>query len=176
MSEPLPVRLDLNPADLGDNVFRLIGDEWMLITAGTLEGFNSMTASWGALGILWGKQVAFCVVRPQRYTREFLDPATHFTLTFFAERYRPALQLMGSKSGRDLDKVAATGLTPAASPCGSVYYAEARLVLECQKLYYQDIDPATFVVPDLCEQIYPTHDYHRLYVGEIVGCWEHAGE
>jgi flavin reductase (DIM6/NTAB) family NADH-FMN oxidoreductase RutF len=172
MSEMSAPWTALDPGEITDNVFRLIGTDWMLITAGDLDACNTMTASWGALGVLWGKPVAFCVIRPQRHTRAFIDPATAFTLTFFEEKYRAALTLCGSKSGRDMDKIAAAGLTPQLSPGGSVYFSEARLVFDCRKLYTQDFDPAGFVDTTLDGEIYPTGDYHRLYVGEITGCWQ----
>lgn len=156
--------------DLTDNVFTLIGDEWMLITAGSVDRFNTMTASWGGLGILWGAPVSFTFVRPQRYTREFLDSVGYYTLTFFGEAHRDALNLCGTKSGRDVDKMAATGLTPLAGQDDTVLFAEARLVLTCRKLYIHDIDPNGFFDVPLCEKTYPTHDYHRMYVGEIVSC------
>lgn len=159
----------MDPAQIEDNVFKLIGNDWMLITAGNPEKFNMMTASWGGMGVLWGKQVCFCFVRPQRYTYEFMEREDHFTLTFFTEEYRKALNLCGSKSGREMDKAAAAGLTPVAGEKGSVYFREARLVLECKKLYYQDLNPEHFLDISI-ERNYPGKDYHRMYIGEIIGC------
>jgi flavin reductase (DIM6/NTAB) family NADH-FMN oxidoreductase RutF len=157
------VRVD----DLTDNMFRLIGDDWMLVTAGPPEDFNTMTASWGGFGVLWNRNVCWCVIRPQRYTFQFMERYGAFTLSFFTERYRSALELCGTRSGRDLDKAKAAGLSPepAALPCTTTF-AEARLVLSCRKLYSQDIDPARFVDPTL-EQNYPNRDYHRMYFGQI---------
>ncbi len=158
------------PGELGDNAFKTIGKDWMLITAGTLDAFNTMTASWGAWGHLWERDVCFCFVRPQRHTFGFMEAASHFTLSFFAEAYRPALDFCGSRSGRDVDKAAATGLTPVTGGTGAVYFAEARLVLECRKLYAQDIVPGAFVDPAIPREIYGKGDFHRMYVGEIVHC------
>src|SRR5699024_11934868 len=95
----------IDPKELNKNVFSLIGDRWMLITAGTREKCNTMTASWGGLGVLWGKPVATVYIRPQRYTMEFVEGSEFFTLAFFGEAYRKALALCGSKSGREIDKV-----------------------------------------------------------------------
>jgi flavin reductase (DIM6/NTAB) family NADH-FMN oxidoreductase RutF len=153
--------------NLHDNPFSLIGDQWMLITAGSLAGHNCMTASWGGLGVLWKKDVAFCFVRPTRHTFGFMEAAGLYTLSFFPEAMRTALDLCGSKSGRDIDKDKAAGLTPFEVEAGAVSYEQARLVLVCRKLYRQDIAPALFVDPGL-EEHYPKKDYHRLYIGEIV--------
>ncbi len=154
---------DLNKID--ENIFKLIGSDWMLITAGTEDSFNTMTASWGGLGVLWNKPVSYIFVRPQRYTYEFLEKNKSYSLSFFDEKYRKALSLCGSKSGRDLDKVKEAGLTPVVSDDGIVHFAEAKLVLECSKLYYQDIDPSHFLDKAI-EQFY-NKDYHRMYIGEI---------
>jgi len=161
---------NIKPEQITDNAFKLIGTDWMLITAGTKEKFNTMTASWGGLGILWGKKIAFCVVRPQRYTYEFIESSKNFTLSFFNDEYREALNLCGKKSGRDIDKAVEAGITPIELSQGAVSFEEARLVLECRKLYFQDIDPNHFIDLDL-DKNYPNKDYHRMYVGEIVNCY-----
>ncbi|MEN6370836.1 MAG: flavin reductase family protein [Armatimonadota bacterium] len=160
----------IKPEELKDNVFKLIGSDWMLITAGTPNSYNTMTASWGGFGVLWNKDVCFCVIRPTRYTREFVEKAGNFTLSFFDEKYRDALSFCGANSGKDVDKAAETGLTPAAgSTPGTTCFAEARLVIECEKLYFQDIDPKNFIDPSI-EKNYPEKDYHRMYIGEIIEC------
>jgi len=158
-------KTDLNVID--ENVFKLIGSDWMLITAGTKESFNTMTASWGGFGVLWNKPVSYIFVRPQRYTYEFLEKNQSYSLSFFDEKYRKALSLCGSKSGRDLDKVKETGLTPVVSGNGIVNFDEAKLVIECSKMYYQDIDPANFL--DKSSSGLYNNDYHRMYIGEITG-------
>ncbi|HOS38855.1 MAG TPA: flavin reductase [Spirochaetota bacterium] len=159
----------IEPSDLADNVFRLIGSEWMLITAGDRESFNTMTASWGGLGVLWHRPVSYIVVRPVRHTYRFLERGDAYTLSFFDARYKSVLQLCGSKSGRDIDKVKEAGISPRTTELGSVYFEEARLVLECRKIYFQDIDPRNFVDQSIGEN-YPDRDYHRMYVGQIVTC------
>ncbi len=151
---------------LTDNPFKLIGTDWMLITAGTPETFNTMTASWGGLGVLWERKVCFIFIRPNRYTYEFVERSSFFTLSFFEERHRKALQFCGTHSGRDTDKMKGAGLTPVKEE-EFVYFSEARLVLACRKLYYQDISPERFLDPSI-EGMYPKKDYHRMYVGEIV--------
>ena len=153
--------------EIQGNIFELIGDRWMLITGGDCAGFNTMTASWGGAGILWQKAVSFCFVRPQRYTREFMDRGRFYTLSFFGEEYRDALFLCGSKSGRDIDKVKEAGLTPCYADCGAAYFQEAELVLVCKKIYFDDFDPENFLAPEIAG-VYENGDYHRMYVGEIV--------
>jgi len=161
---------EISPEGLTESVFKLIGKEWMLITAGTRESFNTMTGAWGGMGILWDKRVCFCVVRPGRYTYGFMERSDMFSLSFFGDRHRDILTYCGTKSGRDVDKVAETGLTPVFGR-GSVYFEEARLVLVCRKVYYQDIMPAHFL-DDGIEGFYPAKDYHRMYVGEVTVCLE----
>lgn len=156
----------IKPSDINDNVFRLIGRDWMLVTAGSPDNFNTMTASWGGLGHLWNKDVCFIFVRPSRHTFSFLETKAGFTLSFFTEEHRAALKLCGSKSGREIDKVKAAGLTPAATAAGNVYFNEARLVIECSKIYSQDISPEFFLDPEIASN-YSAGDYHRLYIGEI---------
>lgn len=160
----------IGPEEIGDNTFKLIGSDWMLITAGPPEAYNTMTASWGGLGVLWGKNICWCVIRPVRYTYEFMEKADTFTLSFFGPEHRAALNVCGTKSGRDIDKAAATGLTPNAGElAGTTSFAQARLVLECKKVYFQDLDPDQFLDPGIHAN-YPQKDYHRMYIGEIVNC------
>jgi flavin reductase (DIM6/NTAB) family NADH-FMN oxidoreductase RutF len=157
--------------------FDRIGKGWMLITAAeNIEknkgNWNTMTASWGGLGVLWARNVAFVFVRPSRHTYGFLNNAGIFTLSFFDEAQRSALALCGEKSGRDIDKAAAAGLTPVVfgdgPAAGAVSFKEARDILFCKKIYTQDIDPAFFLDPVSIEENYHGKDYHRLYIGEVV--------
>ncbi len=159
---------EIKPDQLSDNPFKLIGSDWMLITAGTPDSFNTMTASWGGLGILWERRACFIFIRPTRYTYEFVERSANFTLSFFAEEHRDSLTFCGTHSGRDSDKIKGAGITPVKDE-GFVYFSEARLVLQCRKLYFQDIKPANFLDPKI-ESMYPAKDYHRMYVGEIVKC------
>lgn len=152
--------------DLNENAFRLIGKEWMLITAGMPGKWNTMTASWGGMGELWFKPVVFTFFRPQRYTLEFVEREPFFTLSFFGEKYREALDFCGTHSGRDCNKAAATGLTPFEAGPGAVAFEEARLILVCRKLYFQDMEPGNFIDPGI-EKNYPKKDYHRMFIGEV---------
>jgi flavin reductase (DIM6/NTAB) family NADH-FMN oxidoreductase RutF len=167
MNSPLFTVTD--PEKITDNPFKLIGSDWMLITAGSRESFNTMTASWGGMGVIWNKKVCFCVVRPTRHTRLFTDSSSYFTLSFFEEQYREVLNYCGTHSGRDVNKIKETRLTPLFGD-DTIYFAEARLVFQCKKMYYQDIDPGNFLDPTIDKRNYPLKDYHRLYVGEIVSC------
>ncbi len=157
----------VDPKSLDQNVFSLIGDQWMLITAGTADQCNTMTASWGGLGVIWGAPAATCYIRPQRYTKEFVDREEYFTLTFFSEEYRKALSLCGSKSGREIDKVKECGFTVKTAACGAPYFEEAQLVLVCRKRFAQAMDPNN-IPQEIKEKWYPQQDYHTMYIGEIV--------
>lgn len=121
----------IDAKDIKDNTFKLIGDDWMLVTCGSHDNFNMMTASWGGLGVLWGKNVCYIFIRPSRYTYEFIEKNETFTLNFFDEEWRNALNICGKKSGRDIDKVKETGLTPV--PCNdTVGFEQARIIIECK--------------------------------------------
>jgi len=156
----------LDPKKLKVNPFTLMEDEWFLLTAGKKGDYNTMTCGWGTLGTLWSKPVAFVFVRPTRHTYKFANKYEDFTLSFFGKKCRPALKICGTKSGRDGDKVRESGLTLAFTPKGNVYFKEARMVLECKKIYFDDLDPRKFLDPGTGKN-YPQKDYHRFYVGEI---------
>ena len=158
---------NIDPKQITGNPFAMIGDQWMLITAGDADRCNTMTASWGGVGVLWQAPVATCYVRPQRYTKQFLDEQEYFTLTFFPEQYRKQLQLCGTKSGRDMDKVKECGFTVKTAQCGAPYFEQAELVIVCRKRYVQDFGPAA-IPEDVKEKQYPNKDYHTMYIGEIV--------
>ena len=157
----------IKPTEINENAFKLIGSDWMLITAGKIDSFNTMTASWGGFGVLWNKNVCNIFVRPQRYTFEFLEKNDHFTLSFFSNKYKKALNICGSKSGRNIDKISEAGLNPVQTESGNVTFDEASIVVECKKIYYLDIDPKNFMDPKIDDH-YPEQDYHRLYFGEIL--------
>ena len=157
---------EISPYEINNNAFSLISKDWMLITAGDKDNHNTMTASWGSIGFLWNKPIATIYVRPQRYTYEFLEQNDTFTLSFFDEYYRDALKLCGAKSGRDIDKDKETGLTPVETD-GATCYEQAKLVLVCKKLYFQDIMPDNFLDSTI-ESNYPNKDYHRAYIGQII--------
>lgn len=152
---------------LSFNPFERIGSDWCLISAGTKESYNTMTASWGGVGILWNKEVATCYIRPQRYTKEFVDREEFFTLSFFPDGWRSALAFCGKYSGRDHDKTAETGLTPLFTD-NTVTFEQANLVLVCRKLFAQPMTESSFVDREVLEKNYPNMDLHTIYVGEIV--------
>ena len=157
---------NVDPKTLDFNVFSAIGDQWMLITAGTKDKCNTMTASWGGLGILWGAPMALAYIRPQRYTRQFVDDKESFTLSFFSQDYRKQLSLCGSKSGRDIDKVKECGFTVAQAQGGAPYFEQADLVFVCRKRMVVPMDPAA--MPQDVKEKWYENDYHIMYWGEIV--------
>lgn len=160
----------INIKDLKGNAVSMFDDKWCLITAGNGDSYNTMTASWGALGELWNKDACFIFIRPQRHTLAFVEREEYFTLSFFGEEYRKALAFCGKYSGRDVDKAKETGLT-ALELDGSVTFEESETVIVCRKLFYQDIDPEGFIDKSLDEGCYSQKDYHRMFVGEIVSCY-----
>ncbi|MGI5869558.1 MAG: flavin reductase family protein [Kiritimatiellia bacterium] len=163
---PTPIQ----PQNLTLNPFAVFDKRWMLLSAGDFSTgeWNCMTISWGFIGTMWGLPVVQPVVRPQRYTREFMDKFDTFTLCAFPEEFRPALQLLGSKSGRDGDKVAASGLHPvAAGTVAAPVFAEADLVIECRKLFRLPMT-AESLLAEKAREMYPTQDYHIMYIGEVL--------
>ena len=150
---------------------RMIAKDWLLFTASKPDGtFNPMTVSWGGIGELWGKNVAFVFVRPQRYTHEFTEAGDMATLTWFEEKYRETLAFCGAKSGRDVDKIAESGLTPQNDGDNAIYYSEAKVVFKLKKLYANKkaFTPNNATDPSLFDFHYKKKDYHTLYVYEIL--------
>ncbi len=161
----------IDPKNLNENATRLIGDDWMLVSAGTKDHMNMMTASWGGLGNLWNKPVAFIFIRPQRYTFQFLEKNDRFVITFFPQQYKEALVVCGSVSGKDVNKVEKSGLTPLFTENGSPAFSEARIIIECKKIYADFIDEKSFIDASLVPSVYPEKDFHKMYIGEILNCW-----
>jgi len=151
-------QLDFNP-------FEKIGG-WALLASGKPDNFNMMTVSWGQAGVLWNKDVVTAYVRPQRYTKGFMDVNDVFTLSFFDAKYRGCLSLCGSKSGRDFDKMRQSGLT-AEHRGGAVLFTEAKLILVCEKLYIGQIEKDGFLDEKLVADNYQKSDFHTFYIGEI---------
>jgi flavin reductase (DIM6/NTAB) family NADH-FMN oxidoreductase RutF len=158
---------EIDITKLNFNPFTKIDKEWMLITAGTPEKCNTMTASWGGLGVLWKKYVSFIFIRPQRYTLEFLEKEDYYSLCFFGENSRKAMAYCGSHSGRDVDKIKVAGLT-VVSDEAAPYFEEANLVFICRKMHGQTIDPACFIDRTIGPGCYPDEDYHKLFIGDII--------
>lgn len=161
----------LRPEQLTVRPHHLFNTQWLVLTSGDFTGgnHNCMTIAWGGIGTMWHKPVVQVVVRPQRYTYTFMETFPTFTLCGFPESYRPALQQIGSKTGRSgLNKAALAGFTAIASQTVEApVYAEADLVIECRQLYRQTVDPSGFQ-SDVVANSYPQGDYHRIYVGEIL--------
>ncbi len=158
-----------------ENAFDLISKQWMLVTAGNADCFNTMTASWGGVGFIWNKHVAFLFIRPERYTHDFIEKNERLTLSFFSEEFRPALQICGSKSGRDTDKVKESGLTPVATESGSITFEQARMTLDCRKLFKVDMQNESFIDKSLLERWYnsnPGGGLHSVYIVEIENVYE----
>ncbi len=155
--------------ELKFNPMTLIGKEWMLVSAGNEKSFNTMTAQWGHLGAIWNGDMPTSVMylRPQRYTRTFVDKENYYTLSFFDEAYKKDLMYLGTHSGRDEDKLAKTSLTPVFSD-ESVYFKEAKMVFVCRKVYRGKLHEESFVDQDILKKNYPEHDFHYVYIGEIV--------
>ena len=161
---------NIDPRELTDNFFEAVGKEWMLVTAGTKEKFNMMTASWGCLGWLWNKPVAVVFIRPERYTHQFIEENDTLTLQFLGnnEKARLAYNFCGSKSGRDFDKAHEAGLTPVTLEGGEVTFEEARLTLVCRKLYKDTLKEENMIDKQLTQWYGEKHGgYHDVYVLEI---------
>lgn len=145
-------------------------NRWFLLTCGDFDKgeYNTMTVAWGSFGEMWNRPFAQVVVRPTRHTFNFTEKFDHFTLTSFPAEYKDALRLLGTKSGRDGDKIAESGLTPvAALTIPSPAFKEADLVIECKSIYKDNLKPEHFMDPTI-ENNYPEKDYHKFYFGEIL--------
>ncbi len=156
---------EITAAQFDKNPF-MIGKEWMAVTAEQDGKVNAMTASWGGLGFMWQKNVAFIVLRPQRYTKELIDRSGTFSLNYLAESYRQTLGYLGKVSGRDEDKIAKSELTVLHS--GSVpYFEEANTVLLCKSLFVQNFEETSFLNSNMPKEFYPDKDFHHLYIAEV---------
>lgn len=156
---------DICVRDFKENVTELISKEYMLITAGNKDGYNMMTASWGFMGEMWGEDSVAVVVRPERYTMDFIESSDYFTLTFFGDN-KDIHKVCGSKSGRNVDKTALTGLSPVAND-NYVYFKEARLVLIIKKKYVQPMDKQFLIDKSIDEKWYQNGGWHNLIIGSI---------
>ncbi len=162
--------------EIQGNSIDLIGNQWMLVTAGNTQSFNTMTAAWGALGMAWGHPAAFIMIRESRYTYEFLQREQAYTLSFFDEEYRSALRICGTQTGRTEDKVKNAGLTPIATPSGLMTFNEARLIIECRNMYQNQLD-TEHLTPDYQTAITQGTHYdtdptrHQLFISEITNVW-----
>ena len=153
---------------------KLIGEDWLLLSAGNEEKYNGMTISWGSFGTIWHKKgsegqlpTINVYVRPQRYTYELMEENEYFSVCKLKDIYKDMHGILGSKSGRDTDKMNEVGLMPIFED-NTVYYEQAELVMICRKLYTQQLTEEAFVDKDIIDLCYPNKDFHHMYVGEIV--------
>lgn len=159
---------EIKPTELTENPFKMIGTDWLLVTAENDNKCNMMTASWGGLGIMWNKPVAFTFIRPQRYTFGMLESGEYYSLCVLNDSYRNTLKLCGTKSGRDIDKIKETGLTVEHID-GVPYFKEAETVLICKKLYAQNLNSESLIEKSLTSNYNAEGtDYHKMYINEIV--------
>ncbi len=156
---------------LEGNPFAQIGEQWFLITAGTPENYNTMTASWGFMGVMWGAPSFICAVRTNRHTFSFMEENDVYTLCFFDETYRKALQFCGTKSGRDYDKAKETGLTPIVVD-GVPAFEEASRIIVCKKRYAEMMKQDAFIEQATYDRWYGTDPLHKQYIGEILAVYE----
>lgn len=158
---------EISPYEIKSNVFDLIGNKWFLVCAGDEKDSNCMTASWGSLGHIWNKPLITTVIRPQRYTKKFVDEKEYAAFCFLPEEYRKQLTYLGRVSGKDEDKIEKSGLTRVYEN-DTMYFAESDLVIIGRKVYEQWMTEDSFVDPKLAEIMYPEKDYHMAYTYEIV--------
>lgn len=155
--------------EFNTNIFKDFSESWALVAAGNIDSYNAMTISWGGMGTLWSKSVCTVYVRPTRYTYKFMEENEYFTVSFYDEKYKEDLNIMGTKSGRDIDKVSLTKLTVKKLD-NSITFNEAKRTLLCKKIYYQDMDISKFP-SDVVKTFYNKDSVHRLYIGEVIGIY-----
>ena len=162
------IKKDIN--QFNENFFKMIGQDYALLSAGSVDKFNTMTIGWATIGYIWGKNVLTCYVRPSRHTYLFTESNDYFTVAFFDESFKKTLNYLGAKSGRDEDKVKKCDLNVMEID-NSISFKEARLTIVCKKIYHQDLDPAQ--IPDEVKaRYYPKGDFHRFYIGEVINIYE----
>lgn len=156
--------------DFNENIWDLVGKDWMLVSGGDVDNHNAMTASWGGFGVMFNKNIAWCVIRPQRHTKKFIDTNDYFTLTFFDKKYQKVLlDIYGKKSGADTDKDKEAGFTPInTDTANTVSYKEAKITIVCRKLLGNPITETSFSDKSVIETWYPEKDFHTFYMGEII--------
>lgn len=159
--------IEVKPEGLNKSAFQMIGNDWMLITAEKDNKVNAMTASWGGLGVMWNKNVSYIVIRPQRYTKEFIDNSDTFSLCFFDKKHKKELTYLGTVSGRDEDKMSKTTLT--LNHYDKIpYFEEAEIIITCKKLFAQEFSKDAFMDKTLIEKNYPSNDFHTMYISEVI--------
>ncbi|MBD8389831.1 DUF4468 domain-containing protein [Dysgonomonas sp. BGC7] len=184
---PAPVTEQATPSNIGVEVSTLSGykqvsadkipgnyikllNDWTLITSGTADQTNVMTASWGGIGMFWEKPVAFCFLNPTRYSVQTMDKGEYYTISFYTEAYKDAVKYCGSVSGRNTDKIKGSGLTPIKLPSGATAFSEAWMIFECKKMVGQQLSPEGVVAKPTSGD-WTKNGYHKMYIGEIVNVW-----
>lgn len=159
----------IDPQKIDNNFIKMIGQDWMLVTSGTPDYFNMMTASWGFAGFMWGLPATAIFVRPTRYTKQFIDKTHSYTLSFFSDKYKKILTELGTKSGTEMDKMHKSGLTAIQLPTGDMTFKEAALTIVCRVMYEQPLKEAGFLDNALLPKWYPkgVTDLHTMYIGQI---------
>ena len=169
-----------NITDLNVNIFQLFNQQWALLTAGTMSDYNAMTISWGQLGSLWGgpgkaKNIATVFVKPVRHTFSFMERHDIFTICWFPREFHKDLGILGSKSGRDGDKLALTRLTPVAAGAG-VGYEQASMTMICKKIYSEQLKKER-IPAEAVAAFYSGSDGvepHHMYIGEVIDVEQRA--
>ena len=165
----------VDPDQIEGNLIKMIASDWMLVTAGDKTKFNTMTANWGGTGYLWNRPVAFVFVRPQRYTYQFTESYEFLTLSFFDPKdakIRKALNICGTKSGRDCDKIGEASLVLQFTSLGNPTFKDAKMVVECKKLYAEFLRPDSFLDNNLLDSYYEDQStLHKMYIAEIKSVW-----
>lgn len=154
---------EIKATDIKENIIDMISREWMLITAGNKSGYNMMTASWGFMGEMWGNHSVSVMVRPQRYTMEFIEKSDYFTLSFYGDN-KAIHKVCGNLSGRDVNKTEMAGLTPVFCE-RAPYFCEARLVIVCKKQYVAKLCESGFT--DKAPLKWYNGDLHYNIIGKI---------
>lgn len=156
--------------DLKFAPFNDLDKNYALLTAGSKDDFNTMTISWGGFGTIWNKPVVTVYVKPIRYTYKFMEDNDFFTVSFYDDKYKKDLLTLGTKSGRDSDKISLTSLNPLYLD-NSVSFEEANVTLVCKKIYYQDLNLELIkenLSNDIYNRFYGEDPVHRMYIGEVV--------
>ena len=162
---------EISPEEVRENTFSLIGKDWMLISAEKDGNINTMTAAWGGFGVMWHENVVFVVIRPQRFTKEFVDFNERFSLSFLPSKYKKQLTYLGSVSGKEENKIKKSGLT-IEKESGVPYFKESKLVIICKKLYVQNYNEDCFLDKELMNKWYPDKDYHTMYIAKVEKVFE----
>ena len=152
--------------DVKENVVDLLKNQWGLVTAGDKNNLNTMTVSWGAVGELWGMDMATIYIRPQRHTIELLENNEYFTISFLTNDNKDILKFCGVNSGKDCDKIKETGLLPVFD-CQAPYFEQAKIVLVCKKVAKGEFSPNQIIDKTIIDKQYANNDYHYIYYGSI---------